>query len=60
MSLAFDEDNECADLTIKIKNDTSNKEICRQLWVLEEESCSPRLLFLQKDNQKALFSAEND
>ena len=37
-----------------------NKEICRYLWVLEEDACSLRLLFLQKNNQKVLCSAENN
>ena len=37
-----------------------NKEICRYPWVLEENACSPRLLFMQRDNQKACCSAEND
>ena len=29
-------------------------------WVFEEDARSHRLLFVQKDKQKAFFSAEND
>lgn len=49
-----------AEIGIKIKNFNCNKEICKYLWALEEEKCSTRLLFVQKDSQKALFSAGNN
>ena len=37
-----------------------NKEIYRYLLVLEEQACSSRWFFVQKDIQKAHRSAEND
>ena len=36
-----------------------NKETCRYPWLFEEDAFSPWSLFVQKDNQKALCSAEN-
>ena len=36
-----------------------NKRISRHTWVLEEGECFLRMLFVQRDNQKALGSAEN-
>ena len=30
------------------------------LWVLEEDACSTRLVFVEKDHQRELSSAEDD
>lgn len=37
-----------------------NQEICIYPWILEEDTCSPWMHYVQKDNQKALCPAGTD
>ena len=60
--LAFGLNTERYEVYLRIQSECGKKqtkEICRYPWILEEAICSPRLLFVQKDNLKRLCSAEN-